>query len=104
MLLMYGHVLQENRRQLALSSTKSKFPQVGQNNSIILFYCLFYVGKHNIQFQNVEVKTRTTNIIYFKQCGVVLLAANAKILLKSCHWDGSTSQTHQYVPNCQLQS
>lgn len=35
MLQMYGQVLQENRRQVALSSTSSKLPQVGQNRSIV---------------------------------------------------------------------
>lgn len=34
MLLMYGHVPHENRKQFALSSTNSKLPQVGQNNNI----------------------------------------------------------------------
>lgn len=34
MLLMYGHVEQENRKQLALSSISSKLPHVGQNNSM----------------------------------------------------------------------
>lgn len=36
MLLIYGHVPHEKRKQFGLFSTNSKFPQVGQNNSIFV--------------------------------------------------------------------
>lgn len=50
---MYGQVLHENRRQIALSSTSSKLPQVGQNRSIVklihlkLKYRLVQTNKQN---------------------------------------------------------